>query len=109
LTVLVGIGLVAPRQLLDIVLGEKTGDATVLLMARHWSLLGGVVGVLLIYAGYHPETAVPVMLVAVIEKLTFGILVIASPLRRRLLTMAVACADAVMGILYVLFLAQYRP
>ncbi|MGA8797985.1 MAG: hypothetical protein WB526_13095 [Candidatus Cybelea sp.] len=77
-------------------------------MARHWSLLAALVGGLLMYAGYHPEARLPAMIVGAAEKLVFGILVIASPLRRRRLTLTVACADAVMGLLYVLILTQQR-
>ena len=69
-----------------------------ILMARHWSLLAALVGGLLMYAGYHPEARLPAMIVGAAEKLVFGILVIASPLRTRRLTLTVACADAVMGL-----------
>jgi hypothetical protein len=95
-----------PRQLLALILGEKTSDATVILMARHWSLLVALVGGLLMYAGYHPEARVPAMIVGAAEKLVFGALVVASPLRRRRLTMTVVGADAIMGLLYVLLLTQ---
>lgn len=95
-----------PRQLLALLLGEKTNDTTVILMARHWSLLVALVGGLLIYAAYHPEARVPAMIVGAAEKLVFGVLIIASPLRRRRLTLAVVCADAIMGLLYVLILTQ---
>ncbi len=105
---MVGVGVVVPRQLLAFLLGETASDATVILMARHWSLLAALVGGLLIYAGYHPEARLPAMIVGAAEKLVFGILVIASPLRRRLLTVAVVCADAIMGLLYVLILTQQR-
>lgn len=105
---MVGVGVAIPRQLLAFLLGETTSDTTVILMARHWSLLAALVGSLLMYAGYHPEARVPAMIIGAAEKLVFGILVIASPLRRRRLTIAVACADAVMGLLYVLILTQQR-
>jgi|HubBroStandDraft_1064217.scaffolds.fasta_scaffold101847_2 hypothetical protein len=95
-----------PRQLLALLLGEKTSDTTVILMARHWSLLVALVGGLLMYAAYHPEVRVPAMIVGAAEKLIFGILVIASPLRKRRLTMAVVCTDAIMGLLYVLILTR---
>jgi hypothetical protein len=95
-----------PRQLLALILGEKTSDATVILIARHWSLLVALIGGLLIYAAYHPEARVPAMIVGAAEKLVFGILVIASPLRRRRLTLAVVSADAIMGLLYVVILTQ---
>jgi hypothetical protein len=102
----VGIGVVVPRQLLAFLLGEKTSDPTVILMARHWSLLAALVGGLLMYAGYYPEARLPALIIGAAEKLVFGILVIASPLRRRRLTLAVVCADAIMGLLYVLILTQ---
>jgi hypothetical protein len=108
LTALAGVGLVVPRQLLDVFLAEKTNDATVILIARHWSLLVALVGGLLIYAAYHPETRVPIMIVAIVEKLALGILVVASPLRKRIITMSVVCADAIMALLYVLYLTQQR-
>jgi hypothetical protein len=108
LTALAGVGLVVPRQLLGVFFAEKTNDATVILMARHWSLLVALVGGLLIYAAYHPEARVPIMIVAIVEKLALGILVVASPLRKRLITMSVVCADAIMALLYVLFLTQQR-
>jgi hypothetical protein len=77
-------------------------------MARHWSLLAALVGGLLMYAGYHPEARLPALFIGAAEKLAFGILVIASPLRRRRLTIAVVGADAIMGLLYVLILTQQR-
>jgi hypothetical protein len=95
-----------PRQLLALILGENTSDATVILMARHWSMLVALIGGLLMYAAFHLEARVPAMVLGAAEKLIFGVLVIASPLRRRRLTMAVAGADAVMGLLYVLILTQ---
>jgi hypothetical protein len=95
-----------PRRLLALILGEKTSDATVILMARHWSLLVALVGGLLIYAAYHPEARVPAMIVGAAEKLVFGILVIASPLRKRRLTLAVVSADAIMGLLYIVILTR---
>ena len=79
-----------------------------ILMARHWSLLAALVGGLLMYAGYHPEARLPALIIGAAEKLAFGILVIASPLRRRRLTIAVVGADAIMGLLYVLILTQQR-
>lgn len=108
LTAAAGVGFVMPRQLLALILGENTSDATVILMARHWSLLVALVGGLLMYAAYHPEVRLPAMIVGAAEKLVFGALVIASPLRKRRLTLAVVGADAIMGLLYVLILTQAR-
>lgn len=77
-----------------------------LLIARYMTMLVACIGGLLIYAGYHPEARVPILIAGAAEKLVFGALIVTSPLRTRLLTMAVAGADAVMGILYVVFLVQ---
>jgi len=66
--------------------GIDTSDAAMLLLGRHWSLLIGLVGGLLIYAAYHPEIRGPVMVVAAIEKLILAALVVASPLRNSLVT-----------------------
>ncbi len=106
LTAGAGVGLIFPRQLLEIFLGDRTNAPTTLLIVRHWGLLVGLVGGLLIYAAYHVEIRVPVMIVAAAEKLVLGGLVIASPLRTRLLTMAIVCADAIMALLYVLVLTS---
>ncbi len=106
LTAGAGLGLVFPRQLLAILLGDRTTAPTTLLIVRHWSLLLGLIGGLLIYAAFHAEIRVPVMIVATAEKLVLGTLVIASPLRRRLLTLVVVCADGVMAILYLVALSR---
>ena len=46
------------------------------------------------------------MVAAIVEKLALGVLVVASPMRKRLVTVAVAGADAVMALLYIISLAQ---
>ena len=89
-----------------LLLGERTASPTTPLVARHWSLLVALVGGLLIYAAYHAEIRVPVMIVAATEKLALGVLVIASPLRTRPITLGVVCADGVMAILYVMALLK---
>ena len=104
LTAAAGIGLFAPRALSSVVLGMKTNDPTTMLVVRHWSLLLAVVGGLLIYAAYNADARVPIMVAATIEKLAFATLVVASPLRKRLIAVTAAGADVVMALLYVYFL-----
>jgi hypothetical protein len=101
LTAGAGIGLLFPRQIVASFLGDQAPTSTTQLLARHWCLLVALVGGLLIYAAFHAEIRVPVMIVAATEKLVLGGLVIASPLRARPLTLAVVGADGVMAILYV--------
>ena len=99
-------GLIFPRRLLLVLLGDPTNELATLLVVRHWSLLIGLVGGLVMYAAFHAEVRVPVMVVAATEKLVLGGLVLASPLRTRLLTLGVACADGVMAILYLVTLSR---
>ncbi|HEY1882058.1 MAG TPA: hypothetical protein VGG51_03330 [Candidatus Cybelea sp.] len=106
ITLSTGVGLLMPRNALGMLFGIDTTDAATLLLGRHWSLLIGLVGGLLIYAAYHPEIRAAVMVVGVIEKLALGALVIASPLRKRPPTLAAAGADAVMALLYIFFLIR---
>jgi hypothetical protein len=101
LTAGAGIGLLFPRQIVASFLGDQAPASTTQLLARHWCLLVALVGGLLIYAAFHAQIRVPVMIVAATEKLVLGGLVIASPLRARPLTLAVVGADGVMAILYV--------
>ena len=106
LTALAGIGVAAPILVIRIVFGTTLAEAAMVLVTRHWSLVIALVGGLLIYAGFHTEARVPIMVAAVVEKLALGVLVVASPMRRRLATVAVAGADAVMALLYIISLAQ---
>lgn len=48
------------------------------LLTRHWSLLAPSLGALLIYAAWHPELRVPLMLAAGIEKAGLVGLIIAN-------------------------------
>ncbi len=106
LTLLAGAGLLAPKRLFKAFFDLSLTEATSLLVARHWSLLIALVGALLLYAAYHPEVRVPVLIVAIIEKLALGLLVLTGPLRKRMLTLAIVGADAIMALLYVLILAR---
>ena len=58
----------------------------------------------MLYAAYHPETRVPILVVAAAEKLALALLVFTGPLRKRMLTVAIVAADAIMALLYVLIL-----
>lgn len=107
LTAVGAVGFAFPRPFFAMLLGMTTDDATTTVIGRHWGLLIGLIGALLIYAAYHTEARIPIMTVAAVEKLALAALVIASPLRRRRLTTAIVGADVVMAILFVIILAQY--
>lgn len=104
LTAGIFVGVVAPKKMLDILLGVNDADATMVLTGRYLSLLVGLVGALLVYASYHPEVRVPAMVVAIVEKLGLGLFVVTSPLRTRALTLFIVGADAVMALLLLAIL-----
>src|SRR5215510_9552074 len=96
---------VAPAPVMKMLFGQAPSDAPGLLIARHWGLLVGLVGALLIYAAYHPEVRVPTLIVAIAEKVVLVLGLLASPFRRRPTVLAVALADACMSALYIMYLA----
>ncbi len=100
-----GIVAIAPNSALKLVFGTDRVDALTTVIARHWGLLVALVGGLLMYAAYHPEVRVPVMVVAVAEKLAIGGLIVASRFRTKPGAVIVACADSAMALLYVAILA----
>ncbi len=106
LTAAAGLGLLAPRQVSAFFFGMPADDATTILLVRHWCLLIALIGGLLIYAGSHAQVREPVMIAAAIEKVVLAALVVASPLRKRPVTVAIVSADVVMAALYVTFLLR---
>lgn len=96
----------APVAILRFLFGERDPDSLTVMITRHWGLLVALVGGLLVYAGYHAEARLPVMIAAVSEKLAIGALVFSSPLRRRVAAAVVAGADTVMALLYIFILSS---
>lgn len=92
---------VAPVAVLRLLFGVMSPDQLTIMIARHWALLVTLVGGLLVYAAYHPEVRVPVMIAAVVEKLAIGALIFASPWRRRISAATVAGGDTVIALLYI--------
>jgi hypothetical protein len=94
----------APTMIMRMLFGQVASDRLSILIARHWGLLIFLVGALLVYAAYHAEIRVPVLIVAIVEKLAFALLVFVSPFRLRRIAFAVALADASMAIVYAMYL-----
>jgi hypothetical protein len=76
-----------------------------MVVARHWGLLLFCVGALLIYAGFHPAVRKPAVVLASVEKAGFVACVFGTSLRRRPAVAMMAAADAVMVLLYGLYLS----
>jgi hypothetical protein len=94
----------APVTMMKILFGQAPSDALSLLIARHWGLLVGLVGVLLIYAAYHAEIRVPTLIIAIVEKAAFALGMFISPFRRRPTVLVVALADAGMAAVFLAYL-----
>ena len=94
----------APVPMLRMLFGQAPSDALSLLIARHWGLLVGLVGALLIYAAYHAEIRVPTLIVAGAEKAAFALGMILSPFNRRPTVLVMALADAGMAAVYLIYL-----
>jgi hypothetical protein len=94
----------APLLMMKIVFAQAPADPLSLLIARHWGLLVGLVGGLLIYAAFHAEVRVPVLIVAIVEKaaIVFGLLM--SPYRRRPPVIAIVLGDGGMATMYLIIL-----
>ena len=98
---------VAPSQVLRIIYGEAPTDAVSVALARHWGLLIFCVGVLLIYAAFHPPVRYPTIVFAVTEKVGLGACVLGTSLRRHTVAAVIAAADLLMALVYVLYLAGF--
>jgi hypothetical protein len=94
----------APVTMTKVLFGQAPADALSLLIARHWGLLVGLVGALMIYAAYHAETRVPTLVIAITEKAAFVLCVFFSPFRRRPTVLVMVLVDAGMAVVYILYL-----
>jgi len=89
------------------IFGETPTDAISLALARHWRLLIFCVGVLLIYAAFHPSVRDPAMVFAATEKVALGIGVLGTSLRRRAAAVAIAAGDSLIALVYIANLAGF--
>jgi hypothetical protein len=96
--------LLAPATTMKMLFGQAPSDTLSLIIVRHWGLLLGLVGALLVYAAYHAEIRVPTLIVASAEKAAFALGMLISPLRRRPTVLIMASADAGMAVVYLIYL-----
>lgn len=98
---------IAPSRILRMVYGEAPTDAISLGLARHWGLLIFCVGVLLIYAAFHPSVRDPAMVFAATEKVALGTGVLGTSLRRYGLAAAIAAGDSLIALVYIAYLTGF--
>jgi hypothetical protein len=74
---------------------------------RNWGLLIFCVGVLLIYAAFHPSVRDPAMVFAATEKAALGMGVLGTSLRRHAIAAAIAAGDSLIALVYIAYLAGF--
>jgi hypothetical protein len=95
----------APLWMVRHTYGEAPSGAVSIALARHWGLLLFCVGALLVYSAFHPELRKPAVVLASLEKAGFVACVFGTSLRKHPIASIMAAGDAVMTLLYVLYLA----
>lgn len=94
----------APSWMLRHTYGEAPSGAISIALARHWGLLLFCVGALLVYSAFHPALRAPALVLASVEKAGFVACVLGTSLRQYPIASIMAAADAVMTLIYVLYL-----
>jgi hypothetical protein len=97
--------MIAPRRAFKLMFGEVADGSLGALLTRNWGQMIFATGLLLIYAAYHEEARLPILVFASFTKLTFASLVISNRGRyARRLAMQVAVGDLIMVGLFVWYL-----
>ena len=97
--------MIAPRFAFKHMFGEAADGPLGELLTRNWGQMIFATGLLLIYAAYHEEARLPILLFASFTKLTFAGLVISNGGRyARKIAMQVAVGDLTMVGLFVWYL-----
>jgi hypothetical protein len=95
---------VAPSWTLRHAFGEVPSGVVSIVLARHWGLLLFCVGMLLVYSAFHPTLRQPAVVVASVEKVGFVACVFGTSLRQRRIPSIMAAGDALMTVIYMLYL-----
>ena len=96
---------IAPSWVAHRTFGEKPAGAASIVLARHWGLLLFCVGALLVYSAFDPPIRRAAVLLASVEKAGFAACVLGTSLRQRPIASMMAIGDALMVVIYVLYLA----
>jgi hypothetical protein len=95
---------IAPSWVVRRTFGEKPSGVAGSVLARHWGLLLFCVGALLMYAAFDPAIRRAAVLLASVEKAGFAACVLGSPLRLQPIASMMAIGDALMVVIYALYL-----
>src|SRR6478736_1570531 len=98
---------IAPASVSRIIYGAAPTEVVGITLVRHWGLLVFLVGVLLIYAAFHPAVRELVTVVAAVEKIGFGLGIFGTSLRRFPIALGIAVGDTLIPLVYVLYLVGF--
>jgi hypothetical protein len=98
---------IAPVWTLRHTFGEVPSGPASLVVARHWGLLLFCVGMLLVYSAFYPTLREPAVVLALVEKAGFVACVFGTSLRQRRTASIMAAGDAIMTLIFVLYLAGF--
>ena len=98
---------IAPASVSRIIYGAAPTEVVGITLVRHWGILVFLVGVLLIYAAFHPAVRELVTVVAAVEKIGFGLGIFGTSLRRYPIAAAIAVGDILIALVYVLYLVGF--
>lgn len=95
--------MLAPRFALRATFGEAAEGRVADLVSRSWGEMIAASGLMLIYAAYHPETRLPILLYSIAGKAGFIVLTLSKGYRR-MNAMTAVVADAIMVALFAWYL-----
>jgi hypothetical protein len=95
--------MLAPRFALRATFGETAEGRVADLVSRSWGEMIAASGLMLIYAAYHPETRLPILLYSIAGKAGFIVLTLSKGYRR-VNAMTAVIADAIMVALFAWYL-----
>jgi hypothetical protein len=105
ITALAAIAFVTPRPLLRILFSVERWDPITLFVARHWGLLVGMIGILLVSAAYEPSLRTAAIALAAVEKIAIVGLIVFVPPRRTTAMWVIVAGDGAMAAAYLLYFA----
>ena len=94
----------APHMFLRLGFEVERAESALLFFVRHWGVLILAVAALIVYCAYVPSARTPVLVVGATEKFAMGIFAFFGPLKRTSGMTAIAIADGIFAVLYVVYL-----
>ena len=94
----------APRFAFKFIFGEDSPGAVSALIGRSWGAMIFASGLMLIYAAYHPEARLPILLYSIAGKLGFVALVFVEPRFRNARALPMALGDLLIVVVLIWYL-----